>query len=342
MAAPTTPTMRAWQYSTSNGPLPQTIHLNPSTPYPPFSPTQPQMLVAVTSMSLNPADYKIAEMSPLINNLMVSKPATPGMDFSGRVVKLGSPTDAFKVGDRVFGRLEPGQFGSLGEFVVAAYDACAVLPDGLDEDLAAGVGTAGLTAYQTIVPNVKKGDRVFINGGSGSVGTFGIQIAKAVGCHVTISCSTGKIEACKQSGADEVIDYKKEDVTQRLVDGGLVYSLVVDNVGTSPSDLYTRADKFLLPEGKFVQVGGSASLETARIYASRLFLPRILGGGSRKFEAFFTKNSRGDLEQIARWIAEGKVKVPVEQTFEYADVPKAIESLKSGGGKGKIIVHVGK
>merc|ERR1712225_156507 len=283
--------MRAWQYSTSNGPLPQTIHLNPSTPYPPFSPTQPQMLVAVTSMSLNPADYKIAEMSPLINNLMVSKPATPGMDFSGRVVKLGSSTDVFKVGDRVFGRLEPGQFGSLGEFVVGAY---------------------------------------------------GIQIAKAVGCHISVSCSTGKIEACKQSGADEVIDYTKEDVTQRLVDVGLVYSLVVDNVGTSPSDLYTRADKFLLPEGKFVQVGGSASLETARIYASRLFLPRILGGGSRQFEAFFTKNSRGDLEQIARWIAEGKVKVPVEQTFEYADVPKAIESLKSGGGKGKIIVHVGK
>merc|ERR1711964_867342 len=133
----------------------------------------------------------------------------------------------FKVGDRVFGRLEPGQFGSLGEFVVAAYDACAVLPDGLDEDLAAGVGTAGLTAYQTIVPNVKEGDRVFINGGSGSVGTFGIQIAKAVGCHISVSCSTGKIEACKLSGADEVIDYTKEDVTQRLVDVGLVYSLVV-------------------------------------------------------------------------------------------------------------------
>ncbi|PVH72135.1 GroES-like protein [Cadophora sp. DSE1049] len=339
--AATTSTMRAWQYSSSNGPLSQTIHLNPSTPQPPFSPNQPQMLIAVTSMSLNPADYKIAEMG-LINTLMISKPATPGMDFSGRVVTLGSPTDVFKVGDKVFGRLEPGRFGSLEEFVVAAYDACAVIPDGLDEDLAAGVSTAGLTAYQTIVPNVKEGDKVFINGGSGSVGTFGIQIAKAIGCHVTVSCSTGKIESCKQDGADEVIDYTSTDVTQRLVDDGLIYSLVVDNVGTSPSDLYTRADKFLLPAGKFVQVGGTASLETARVYLSRLFLPSILGGGSRKFEAFFTKNSREVLERIARWVVDGKVKVPVEQVFEYEDVPRAIELLKKGGGKGKIIVHVGK
>lgn len=292
-------------------------------------------------MSLNPADYKIAEMG-LINTLMVSKPATPGMDFSGRVIELGEPTDVFKVGDKVFGRLDPGRYGSLGEFVVAAYEACAIIPEGLDEHLAAGVGTAGLTAYQTIVPNVKEGDQVFINGGSGSVGSFGIQIAKAVGCHVTVSCSTGKVESCKQYGADEVIDYTSTDVTQRLVDDCPMYSLVVDNVGTAPSDLYTRADKFLLPTGKFVQVGGTASFETAKVFMSRLFLPRILGGGSRKFEAFVTKNSREDLERIARWIVDGKVKVPVEQVFEYEDVPRAIELLRKGGGKGKVIVHVGK
>ncbi|KAK0129561.1 hypothetical protein ONS96_000127 [Cadophora gregata f. sp. sojae] len=335
--------MRAWQYSTSSAPLSQTIHLNPSAPQPPFSSDKPQMLISVTSMSFNPADYKIAEMPPLINGLMVTKPATPGLDFSGRIVKLGSPTNVFKVGDRVFGRLDPGRFGSLWEFVVTGYEACAVLPEkGLDEDLAAGVGTAGLTAYQCIVPNVKEGDKVFINGGSGSVGGFGVQIAKAVGCHVTVSCSTKNVELCKEYGADEVIDYTTTDVTKNLVEDGLVYSLVVDNVGTSPADLYRQADKFLLPGGKFMQVGGSASLETVRVFMSRMLLPKILGGGVRKIEAYVTKNIREDLEQITQWIVDGKVKVPLEQVFEYEDVPKAIELLKKGGCKGKIIVHVGK
>ncbi|KAH9216593.1 hypothetical protein DL95DRAFT_424523 [Leptodontidium sp. 2 PMI_412] len=331
--------MKAWQYSSSSGALEKTIHLVPNATKPTLNPTKPEMLVQVTSMSLNPADYKLAEMG-FLGNIVMSKPASPGMDFSGRVVTLGQETDVFKIGDVVFGRLESTQFGTLGQFVVAAYDGCAVLPEGVDVDHAAGVGTAGLTAYQTIVPNVKAGDRVFINGGSGSVGAFGIQIAKAVGCHVTVSCSTAKMELCKLYGADEAIDYTTTDVTQKLIENGLVYSLVVDNVGASPTDLYTSADKFLLPAGKFVQVGGSASLETAKVYMSRLFLPRILGGGSRKFEAFFTRNSRDDLERIAGWIIDGKVKVPVEQVFEYGDVPKAIELLKGGKSKGKIIVHV--
>ncbi|KAH6719701.1 zinc-binding dehydrogenase-domain-containing protein [Leptodontidium sp. MPI-SDFR-AT-0119] len=303
-------TMKAWQYSSSSGALEKTIHLVPNATKPTLNPTKPEMLVQVTSMSLNPADYKLAEMG-FLGNIVMSKPASPGMDFSGRVVTLGQETDVFKIGDVVFGRLEPTQFGTLGQFVVAA--SCG------------GVGTAGLTAYQTIVPNVKAGDRAFINGGSGSVGVFGIQIAKAL---------------CKLYGADEAIDYTTTDVTQKLIENGLAYSLVVDNVGTSPTDLYTSADKFLLPAGKFVQVGGSASLETAKVYMSRLFLPRILEGGSRKFEAFFTRNSRDDLERIAGWIIDGKVKVPVEQVFEYGDVPKAIELLKGGKSKGKIIVHV--
>ncbi|KAG4441041.1 hypothetical protein IFR05_003496 [Cadophora sp. M221] len=331
--------MKAWQYSSSSGALEKTIHLVPNAIKPSPNPIKPEMLVEITSMSLNPADYKLAEMG-FLGNVVMSKPASPGMDFSGRVVTLGQETDVFKAGDAVFGRLEPTQFGTLGQFVIAAYDGCAVLPKGMDGDHAAGVGTAGLTAYQTIAPNVKAGEKVFINGGSGAVGAFGIQIAKAVGCQVTASCSTAKIELCRLYGADDVIDYTTTDVTQKLVENGFIYSLVVDNVGTSPADLYTSADKFLLPAGKFVQIGGGASLETAKIYMSRLFLPRILGGGSRKFEAFFTRNSRDDLERIAGWIVDGKVKVPVEQVFEYGDVPKAIELLKGGKSKGKIIVHV--
>ncbi|CZS93880.1 related to zinc alcohol dehydrogenase [Rhynchosporium agropyri] len=333
-------TMKAWQYSSPSGALDTKLQFATEATKPTLNATKPQMLVEVISMGLNPADYKLAEMG-MLGNVAVSKPASPGMDFSGRVVTLGQATDVFKVGDVVLGRIDPTQFGTLGQFVIASYDGCAVLPKGVEPDHGAGIGTAGQTAYQTIVPNVKAGDKIFINGGSGAVGAFGIQIAKAVGCHVTVSCSSAKIELCKQHGADEVIDYTSTDVTQKLVENGLIYSLVVDNVGNSPGDLYTKADKFLSPAGKFVQVGGSASLESARIMSSRMLLPKFLGGGSRKFVLYFTKNSRDDLAQIAEWVAEGKVKVPIEEVFEYEDAPKAIALLKKGKSKGKIIVHVG-
>ncbi|KAL2074827.1 hypothetical protein VTL71DRAFT_8606 [Oculimacula yallundae] len=333
-------TMKAWQYSSQKGALEEKLTLATEATRPTLNATKPQMLVEVISMGLNPADYKVAEMT-ILGNIAISKPASPGMDFSGRVVTLGQATDLFKVGDVVVGRVNPTQFGALGQFVVASYDGCAILPKGVDPDHAAGIGTAGQTAYQTIAPNVKEGDKIFINGGSGAVGAFGIQIAKAIGCHVTVSCSTSKIDWCKQNGADEIIDYTSADVTQKLIENGQIYSLVVDNVGNSPVDLYTKADKFLLPAGKFVQVGGSASLESAKIMASRMLLPGILGGGKRKFVMYSTKNSSDDIARIVEWVAEGKVKVPMEEVFEYEDALKAIALLKKGKSKGKIIVHVG-
>ena len=331
--------MKAWQYISCNGALEKNIKFVKDAATPTPSPNKPEMLVEIISMSLNPADYKIPEMG-ILAKAIISTPASPGMDFSGRVVSLGLPTDTFTVGERVFGRLEPTQYGTLGQFIIASYNGCASLPAGIDPDHGAGIGTAGLTAYQTIIPNVKAGDNIFINGGSGGVGCFGIQIAKAIGCTVTTSCSTSKIGLCKQYGADKVIDYTITDVTQKLIEDGLIYSLIVDNVGSSPANLYHSANKFLLSTGKFVQVGGSASFTSARVYMSRMLLPRILGGGSRTFEPFFTHNCSNDLKHIAAWILEGKVKVPVEQVFEYEATPKAIELLKNGKNTGKIIVHV--
>ncbi|KAK2938618.1 hypothetical protein FoTM2_001836 [Fusarium oxysporum f. sp. vasinfectum] len=128
-------------------------------------------------------------------------PKTPGMDFGGRVVAIGPDILHIKTGDRVIGRMNPlNSAGSLSEYVVAAYDDIAVLPETVPLDQAGVAATAALTAYQSIVPFVKKGDKVFINGGSGGTGTFGIQIAKALGCHVTVSCSTAKVSLCRDLG----------------------------------------------------------------------------------------------------------------------------------------------
>ncbi|KAH7378535.1 hypothetical protein BKA64DRAFT_244706 [Cadophora sp. MPI-SDFR-AT-0126] len=158
--------------------------------------------------------------------------------------------------------------------------------------------------------------------------------------YVTTSCSASKISSCKKYRADEMIDYTTTDVTQKLIENGLIYNLIIGNIGLTPSNLFTAAHKFLLSTSKFIQVGESTSLATLRIFISRILLPRILGGGSSKFKLFSTRNSRGDLGRIARWVLEGKVKVLVEQVFEYEDAPNAIELLKKGRSASKIIVHV--
>lgn len=343
-ASTTAATMKAWQYHTSTGPLESNLILEPSAPMLPSPhPHKPEMLVHIHSMALNPADYKFAELG-FLTSAAISLPASPGMDFSGTVVSIGLPSPLtalqFKPGQKILGRVAPTQFGTLGEYVLVGYEACAALPEGVSSEEGAAIGTAGLTAYQCIKPHVKVGDKVFINGGSGGTGSFGIQIAKALGCHVTVSCSTSKIERCKELGADAAIDYTATDVTAKLVEEGLVYALVVDNVGSSPEDLYVGANKFLLPKGRFVHVGGAANMANAKTMLSRKLIPGFLGGGSRPFEIFTTKDNGENLKQIAQWVAEGKVKVPVEQVFEFEDAPKAIELLKKGKCAGKIVVHV--
>ncbi|KAI1374347.1 reticulon-4-interacting protein 1, mitochondrial precursor [Hypoxylon crocopeplum] len=337
---PPTPskTMRAWLYSSAHGGLEKNIKLVRDAPLP-FHQTLPKdgILVKVLCSSLNPADYKIPELG-LVSRALVSVPASPGLDFAGVVTQTGETVGTFHAGDKVYGRIPPGQHGTLGEYVCARMDGCASLPEDLSLEDASCVGTAGQTAYQCIVPNVKEGDKVFINGGSGGTGTFGIQIAKAVGCHVTTSCSGKNTELCRSLGADEIIDYTKENVSEALKAKGQVYKLAVDNVGSAPPDLYKAADHYLLPEGKFVQIGGGMSASDLKNMTSRMLLPSFLGGGKRKWEWVTTANNREHLEQVGKWVKEGKIKVVIDEVFQYEDVPKAIEKLKKGRTQGKIVV----
>ena len=215
------------------------------------------------------------------------------MDYCGRVLIAGS-NSKIKLGEIIFGRLDgPTKFGTLGQYIVAPRAGSAPMPAGIDPDHAAAAGSAAMVAYQCIVPNVKSGDEIFINGGSGGVGVFAIQIAKIKGCRVTTTCSTVNVELCRQLGADEVIDYKKTDVSKELITKGLVFSLVVDNVG-APDDLYPAANEYLKMDGKFIQVGAAISLGGTWKIASRMMLPSMLGGGQRKYEFFSGANSEED------------------------------------------------
>lgn len=335
-------TMRAWQFATP-GHFEKNLKLIDDLPRVPVGLETDQLFIKVLSAGINPADYKIPELG-VFAHAMLPLPKTAGMDFCGEVVAVGKTVGDISPSDLVFGRLAPSEAeGSLAEYIVAEYDDVAKIDKDLVEvGIAAGAPTAALTAYQTIAPHVKAGDKIFINGGSGGTGTFGIQIAKAKGCSVTVSCSADKEQLCKELGADETLDYTSCNVTQVLKERGQVFNLCVDNVGNSPPDLYTESDSFLVPKGLYVHVGGAMTIEGARRLSQSLLLPKFLGGGKRKFQTFVVENDHDDLEQIAKWLAEKKLKTIIDSTYEFEDVPKAYEKLKGQHGKvfGKIIVHI--
>lgn len=340
-------TMKAWQFSHTAGGIEKNLKLNNAAPLPPNanSLAADQVLVQVLSASLNPVDYKFAQI-PVLGNLIIKKPASPALDFAGRVVASGPnsnkvSTEDLNPGQLVFGKLSgPSQYGTLAEYTIAPRSGCVPVPQGMSFDDAACIGTAALTAYQCIVPNTKSGDRVFINGGSGGVGSFGIQLAKVKGCHVTTSCSSVNVELCKSLGADQVIDYRSKNVVAELKKMQK-FDLVVDNVGT-PSELYWQAHDFTNAGTKYVQVGGGLSLGEIYNLLSRMMWPGFLGGGKRPFEFLGLENNYEQSKEIAGWMAQGKVKALIDEVYGMEDKGpvRAFERLKTGRAKGKIIVRV--
>ena len=341
------PTMKAWQFSQTTGGLERNLKLNNSASLPPkaHSLAPDKVLVQILSTALNPIDFKLAEL-PLVGGLAIKKPSSPAFDYSGRVVAAGPNSkkiapDDLKPGQMVFGRLDgPTQYGTLAEYAIAPRAGCVPLPQGVSPDDAASLGTAALTAYQSIAPNVRSGDRVFINGGSGGVGSIGIQIAKIKGCHVVTSCSTANVELCKSLGADDVIDYKTQDVVA-VLQKMPKFDLVTDNVGT-PADLYWSAHRFTKTGTKYVQVG--AGMDFAAFYGlfSRMIWPAFLGGGKRSFSFMGVANNHGHLLEIAGWMADGRVKALIDEVYGMDDKGpvRAFEKLKTGRVKGKLVVRV--
>jgi NADPH:quinone reductase-like Zn-dependent oxidoreductase len=160
-----------------------------------------------------------------------------------------------------------------------------------------------------------------------------------MGCHVTTSCSTPNVELCKSLGADEVIDYKTQDVVDALKSSPHKFDHVVDNVGNDPS-LYYRSDEYTSPKAVFMRVAGSPSVGHAIDVLKMKMWPGFLGGGKRKEEGFFASPEPKDLEQIAAWMKEGKIKALIDSKYSFEEAPKAFEKLKTGRAKGKVVVEV--
>ncbi|KAK5048329.1 hypothetical protein LTR84_005999 [Exophiala bonariae] len=349
-------TMRAWQFSTTRGGIEKNLRLNESAPVPAHDAHalgHDKVLVKIIAAGINPVDYKLAEL-PIIGRFLYRKNATPGSDFAG-VIAAATPAVApgqrngFREGQLVFGRLsQPVPHGTFEEYVVLKSADIAHVPEGVDPVDAAGVGVAGLTAYQCIQPFVRagRGDRVFINGGSGGTGVWGIQIAKALGCHVTTSCSGTNAEFCKSLGADEVIDYRSTNIVDALkksVSGadGQKFALAVDNVG-GQGELYWQSHHYLSPGARYIQIGAEPGLGPVLDLVMKLTWPGFLGGGKRKFEMLTTKNNTEQMEEIGKLLQQRRVKAVFHDgtVLSMEDGALAFAKLKTHRAKGKIVIKV--
>src|SRR6266516_3291619 len=287
-------------------------------------PTDDQLLVRVRAASLNPYDWHFIEGTPYIMRLMgvgLRKPKDTrlGVDFAGTVEAVGKNVTQFKPGDEVFG----GRGGAFAEYVCPrANRSVALKPANLTFEQAASVNIAGITALQALRDKgkVQPGQKVLINGASGGVGTFAVQIAKSFGADVTGVCSTRNLDMVRSLGADHVIDYTKEDFmksTER-------YDVILDNVGTQPLLGFKRV---LKPKGIYVLIGGGGPNDgrivgpMARPIKTMLMSPFI----SQKMGMMLAEIRQDDLTKMSDLIQAGKVTPVIDRTYPLSQIREAMK-----------------
>lgn len=329
---------KAWTYESIKGDLGQEIRL---TDYEVPDAKQDHVLIEVLNASLNPGDLKFPHVTFV--GWFIKRPASLCFDFCGRIralpQNLTNDSRNLQVGQMVFGlHRDVRSLGTLKTMMWVHKDALYPLPDTIPTEHGSALGVGALTAYQAIAPYAKPNAKVLINGGTGGVGTFCIQVAKALNMYVIVTCSEAGVQLCKDLGADEILNYKsptfQDDLRRTQVD------LVVDNVGND-IQFHHRSMAFLRPDGQFVLVAlmdhGWAGKRSMLI---SWICPAWLGGPPRKWKAIFTQSSVADYEPVAAMAKEGKLKVVVDAIFPFKDAPKAFERLKSGRAKGKVLVDV--
>ena len=301
-------------------------------------PDDHQVLVKVHAASVNPFDWHFMQGTPYIMRLQAGlrkpKATRLGVDYAGTVEAVGKNVTEFKPGDEVFG----GKSGAFAQYLCARADrAIALKPANLTFEQAASVGIAGVTALQGLRDNGKlqAGQKVLINGASGGVGTFAVQIAKSLGADVTGVCSTKNMPLVLSLGADQVIDYTKEDFTR----GGPRYDLILDNVGTQPLLGFKRA---LKPEGICVLIGGGGPDEgrwigpMSRPIKALLLSPFV----SQKFGMLLADLNKKDLNVLRDLMQTGKVTPVIDRTFALSQVADAVRYLEKGHARGKVVITV--
>lgn len=314
--------MKAWVYTSYGGT--EVLQLreveNPV-------PKDNEVLLKVRAGSVNALDWRLMRGKPSLIRLIfgLTKPKfKPGRDVSGKVESVGSKVTLFKPGDEVFGVCN----GSFAEYACADESKIALKPRNLSFEEAASIPIAGLTALQGLRDrgHIQAGQKVLIDGAGGGVGTFAVQLAKFFGADVTATCGSGNLEMIRANGANRVIDYAKENVTQ----SGQIYDLILCANGYHSLRAYK---KILKPNGILMVAGGSMSL----------FIPLMLAQlipGKMKIGIVPAKIIPSDLTFIAEQIAAGKFKPAIEKNYPFNEAAEAIGHLERGHTKGKVVVTV--
>lgn len=342
--------MQAWVYHKQGHPD-EVLHKE-DRPLP--VPSSSQILVKVRCAALNPVGYKTMMYFPsIIKN--ITKPASPEMDVAGVVVGKGGGVTSFKEGDEVYGIIREANYsksglGAMAQYTILEADHAVHKPPNISWQEAAAIPLASITAHQSLVEfgGLQSGNRVFINGGSGGVGTAGVQIAKAHGAHVVASCSARNIDFVKQLGADEVIDYTAVDLPTHLVQNysnEKKFDIVFDTIGSKP--LFTHCEPYLTQKGKYVQVGAPMEgpgiggiLKMFGSIASNQYKPALFGGIRREFKFLMLVERKETMEALNALVKEGKLKPPIDSVFAFDDVHKAYEKILTSRARGKIVVNV--
>lgn len=298
--------------------------------------TDKGVLVKVHAASVNSGDWHLMRGKPFLSRLMfggILKPKikTLGMDVAGRVEAVGKDVTQFQINDEVFGDLSGCGFGAFAEYVCADESALVLKPTNISFEQAATVPAAALTALQGLrdLGQIQSGQKVLINGASGGVGSFAVQLAKAFGAEVTALCSTKKMAMVQSLGADRVIDYTQTDVTKN----GEHYDLILDAAAYRSVFHYLP---ILSNHGSYVLVGGSIM----RLFQVLFFGSLISKISQRNVKCLSSKPNQQDLTILSNLLESGKITPFISQRCNLSEVPTAISALEQRQVMGKIAITV--
>lgn len=299
-------------------------------------PKENEVLVRVKASSLNMADILVLTGKPIFARLMINglfkpKHTIVGSDFSGIVEAVGKDVTEYKPGDKVFGDLSQYGFGALSEYVCTTIKAIAKLPENISFEEASALPIAGCTALNGVRKqiSIKPGDEVLVNGASGCVGIYLVQLIKSYGAIVTGTCSKDKSHLVKDIGADYVIDYRTED----FIYSDKQYDVIIDTA------LYHHIKDYknsLAEKGTHIIIGGNVT----RLFQAMFLSPFLSRKNGRKTIVINTKTRSKDLSDLAELVKSGIIKIKIDKTFKLADAAEAFFYFGSKKACGKVVITI--
>jgi NADPH:quinone reductase-like Zn-dependent oxidoreductase len=296
------------------------------------------VLIEVKAAAINPIDKSII-LGNLKGILPITLPSTSAYDVSGIVVEKGNEVSNFEIGDLVYARVPQEQMGTLAEFVAVTSNAVSKKPGNISFEEAASLPLAGLTALQSLeYAGIKENDKVLIHAGSGGVGSFAIQYAKAKGAYVYTTTSTSNVEWVKELGADRVIDYKTEDYKAIVKDADIVFDTLGKNYTTEAFAVVKKG-------GMVVSVVGPLDEESAKMFGMADYklpteLSNLVSEKEATYKFIFMHPNGSHLGEIKALVEDGKIKPIIDKVYPFSESIEAFTHLASGRAKGKIVVKI--